>query len=344
MPVSRSRPKSQRQYVFNSAALDLVRDLPAAKPAPMPNYIEPLFATLWGHPPKGDNWVHEIKYDGYRLQLHRSDSGIHAFTRRGHDWRDRFPSIVSSFADLHTRSVILDGEVVVVTPEGDTDFSALESYVSSKRADRSKHNVVLYAFDILYLDGFDLRDVALCDRKRVLRMMLEESSDESLLKYSEELDEDGPEVYRNACKLELEGIVSKKRDGRYRSGRNENWVKMTCRHRDTFLVAGIAYKGAKFDGVYLGQEQDGKLVYAGKVEHGFSDQQVKHLEAIAKGLEVSQPPIAIDEKKPKARWLKPVLLADVEYRRKTRRGLLRHPSYKGLREDLMEKPRRRRAA
>jgi bifunctional non-homologous end joining protein LigD len=343
MPVSRSRPKSQRQYVFNSPALDLVRELPAAKPAPMPKYIEPLFATLWGHPPKGDNWVHEIKFDGYRLQLHRDDKGIKAYTRRGHDWRDRFPTIISSLADIRTQSVILDGEVVVVTPEGDTDFSALESYVSSKQKDRAKHNVVFYAFDVLYLDGFDLRDVPLCGRKRVLRTLLERL-DESLIKYSEELDEDGPEVYRSACKLELEGIVSKKRDGRYRSGRNENWVKLTCRHRDTFLIAGIAYKGTKFDGVYLGQEEKKKLLYAGKVEHGFTDQQVKYLEAMAKGLEVKKPPIEIDEKKPKARWLKAVLLADVEYRRKTRRGLLRHPSYKGLREDLMERPKRRRAA
>jgi ATP-dependent DNA ligase len=85
----RSRPKSQRQYVFNSAALDLVRKLPAAKPAPIPKYVEPLFATLWEHPPKGENWVHEIKFDGYRLQLHRDDNGIKAYTRRGHDWRDR---------------------------------------------------------------------------------------------------------------------------------------------------------------------------------------------------------------------------------------------------------------
>jgi bifunctional non-homologous end joining protein LigD len=167
---------------------------------------------------------------------------------------------------------------------------------------------------------------------------------EGAVKYGEELDANGPEVYRSACKIELEGIVSKKRDGRYRSGRNENWIKLTCRHRDTFLVAGIAYKGAKFNGVYLGQEENGKLVYAGKVEHGFSEQQVKHLGARAKDLEVNKPPIELDEKKPKARWLKPVLLADVEYRRKTRRGLLRHPSYKELRQDLMEKPRRRRAA
>jgi bifunctional non-homologous end joining protein LigD len=130
--------------------------------------------------------------------------------QRGHDWRDRFPGIVSSLADIRTQSVILDGEVVVVTPEGDTDFSALESYVSSKQKDRAKHNVVFYAFDVLYLDGFDLRDVPLCDRKRVLRALLS-GSNENLIKYSQELDDHGPDVYRSACKLELEGIVSKKR-------------------------------------------------------------------------------------------------------------------------------------
>jgi bifunctional non-homologous end joining protein LigD len=197
---------------------------------------------------------------------------------------------------------------------------------------------VFYAFDLVHLDGFDLRAAPLVDRKQVLRALLADLDPASPIKFSEHLAGSAVEVYRKACDLELEGIVSKRSDSRYRSGRNEAWIKLTCRHRETFLVAGLAYKGKRFDGVYLGQETAGKLVYAGKVEVGFTDELVEELEAAASGLEVAKPPIAIGEQKPKARWLKPVILADVEYRRKTRHGLLRH----GLRADLMQ-PKRRAA-
>ena len=133
----------------------------------------------------------------------------------------------------------------------------------------------------------------------------------------------------------MEGVVSKRKNGRYRSGRNGEWVKVTCRHSDTFHVGGLAYDNGKFDGVYLAERTGKKFVYAGKVEHGFDQQQVKHLEERAKGLARKTAPFEI-ERRPKARWIEPKLLADVEYRRKTKkRGLLRHPSYKGLREDLM---------
>ena len=142
-------------------------------------------------------------------------------------------------------------------------------------------------------------------------------------------------MFGKACALELEGIVSKRKDGRYHSGRNTDWVKVTCRHRDTFYIAGLAYSRGKFDGVYLGREQGKKLVYAGKVEHGFSPAQVRDLEARTEKLARKTAPFSI-ENRPKAHWIEPVLPADVEYRRITKkRKLLRHPSYKGLREDLM---------
>jgi len=134
--------------------------------------------------------------------------------------------------------------------------------------------------------------------------------------------------------MELEGIVSKRKDGPYRSGRNANWTKVTCRHRETFVIVGLAFRGNKFDGVYLGRREGKKLVYGGKVETGFSDEQVKRLRDRAHGLMSKKQPIEADSTFPKAQWLKPVLLGDIGYRRKTTAGLLRHPSYKGLREDL----------
>jgi bifunctional non-homologous end joining protein LigD len=124
--------RSQRQYVLNSPALRLSRELPEVRPAPFPRFIEPLFATQWEHPPAGDNLVHEIKYDGYRLQISRSDAGIHAYTRRGYDWAARFPTVTAAAAQLKTHAAMLDGEAVVVTPAGDTDFAALETPSSLK--------------------------------------------------------------------------------------------------------------------------------------------------------------------------------------------------------------------
>jgi bifunctional non-homologous end joining protein LigD len=234
-------PRSKRQYVLVSPALRTAREAPGARGAPFPGYIDPLLATPVAKPPKGDQWVHEIKFDGYRLQLHKREASVRCFTRRGYDWSERFPTLTAAVWPLKTHAAILDGEAVVVTPEGDTDFSALESYVSSKGHDRSKHNLVYYAFDLLYLDGLDLRVVTLIERKRALAELLSHLDDPaSPVKFSEDLKEDGAEVYRNACRLELEGVVSKRRDGCYRSGRNDAWTKVTCRHRETFAIAGLA--------------------------------------------------------------------------------------------------------
>jgi bifunctional non-homologous end joining protein LigD len=331
-PVARSK----RQYVqgLNIPALRLVRDLPGVKGAPMPAYIEPCLATLATRPPAAERYVHEIKFDGYRLQLHIANGQVRCFTRRGHDWADRFPTIVNAASRLNLDAAIIDGEAVVLTEKGDTDFAALESYVSSKQPERSSHNVVFYAFDLLYLRSLDLRGAPLIGRKRALRELLASEKENSPLRYSQHLEVDGEAMWRNACGMELEGIVSKRKDSSYHSGRSREWIKATCRHRDTFFVMGIAQKGKKFDGVYLAQRRNGKVVYAGKVKHGFTDEQVRYLRARAARHTTSRQPIAARRAFPKAQWLHPKLQAEVEYRRKTRSGLLRHPSYKGLREDL----------
>jgi bifunctional non-homologous end joining protein LigD len=264
--------------------------------------------------------VHEIKFDGYRLQLHISDGKISCFTRRGYDWANRFPTIVAAAARLELDAAIIDGEAVVVTPKGDTDFAALESYVSSQQTTRSKHQVVFYAFDLLYLRSLDLRGAPLIERKRALAELIPDKAKNSPLRYSEHLEADGATVWRNACTMELEGVVSKLRDSPYHSGRSRDWLKTTCRHRDTFFVVGVAHKGPKFDGIYLGERRRGTLVYAGKVEHGFTDAQARHLKALAARLTTPRQPIAADRSFPKAQWLVPKLRADVEYRRRTSSG------------------------
>jgi ATP-dependent DNA ligase len=167
---------------------------------------------------------------------------------------------------------ILDGEVVIMTPAGRSDFAALESSMSSKAP---SPQLRFYVFDILYLEVFDLRGCSLLDRKKVLKAFLEKV--DSPIHYSEHFEAEGPEVYRSACEMELEGIVSKRVDGKYQSGRTDTWIKTTCRHRDTFAVVGIAQKAGKFDGIYLGKREGRKLVYAGKLERGFTDEDKRRI-------------------------------------------------------------------
>jgi bifunctional non-homologous end joining protein LigD len=326
-------PPSRRQYVRTFPASLLAKEIPGVKPAAFPGFVEPSLATLHPKSPHGDLWVHEIKYDGYRLQAHVREGKVQLFTRRGHDWTDRFENIALAAWELKTYGAIIDGEVIVPTPEGRSDFHALERELGSGRSD----SFVYYAFDLLYLDGFDLRGASLIDRKKVLAELL--AGVRGAIQLSGHTTADGAEVFRRACELEIEGIVSKRKDQPYRSGRTDNWHKATCRHRDTFFVAGWAEKQGRFDGLYLSRNEEGELVYAGKLERGFSEDDKKYLLARLGPLRTKKQPFAAPRRFPKAQWVRPAVLVDVEFRGKTGDGLLRHPSYEGVREDLMETPR-----
>lgn len=327
--MDRPLPKSKRQYVRNLRAGKLAAKLPRARGAPFPKFIEPCLATLQDRPPSGLRWVHEIKFDGYRLQLHVKEGSVRCYTRRGYDWTRRFQSLcIAAAGSLPCYSAVLDGEVVVQTEEGLSDFGALEDELAAGRSGR----FAFFVFDLLYLDGFDLRRCALIDRKRVLEVLLKEQT--GPIRYSEHTGLDGKDMYAKACQLELDGVVSKLVEAPYESGRSVRWIKATCRKRETFIVAGIAYKGRKFDGVYLARREHGSLLYAGKVEKGFSDAQKNDLESRARKLATKTQPLTKNIKKPKATWLKPALKVDVEYRALTGDGKLRHPSFKGVRKDF----------
>jgi bifunctional non-homologous end joining protein LigD len=309
--AKRSIPKSQRQYVLNASARTLAVNSADAKARRMPGFIEPCLATLHDRIPFGGEWLHEIKFDGYRLQLHKRNLEVRFFTRRGYDWSKRFGSLRDAAWFLNCDSCILDGEVIVPTERGHSDFGALEDDLGKGTSDR----FVFYVFDVLYLDGFDLRDCRLEDRKRVLEALLETSkgSDSAVL-LSATIAGGGPSLFKQACEMQLEGIVSKRIDSRYRSGRVNNWTKVTCRKRETFVVAGIAHKAGKFDGIYLARREEDGLHYAGKVENGFNPQSTKDLEKRAAKLVTRTQPLAKKIRKPKATWLKPKLLVDVELR------------------------------
>src|SRR5712672_54496 len=237
-----------------------------AKPAtvgaktPYSGFIEPALATSVDKVPSGDRWLHEIKFDGYRVQVHLRDAAVKVFTRRCNDWTNRFRKIAADAWHINAGSAIIDGEVVVPSADGTTDFSVLQNELKG----RSK-KIVMVAFDLLYLNGYDLRKLPLSERKALLKKIITKTD----IQFSESFEVDGREIYKHACKAGLEGVVSKVRDSRYVSGRVNDWVKKTCAQRETLPIAGFALDGKKWDGLYLGRHKGRDLIYAGKVDHRF---------------------------------------------------------------------------
>jgi bifunctional non-homologous end joining protein LigD len=281
-------------------------------------------ATSVDKVPSGKRWVHEIKFDGYRVQVHLRDAAVKIFTRRGHDWTNRFRKIAADAWHVSAGSAIMDGEVVVPSADGATDFSVLQNELKG----RSKQ-IVLVAFDLLYLNGYDLRRLPLFERKVQLRKIISDTD----VQFSESFEVDGTEMYKHACKTGLEGVVSKVRDSRYNSGRTNDWVKKTCAQRETLAIAGFALDGKKFDGLYLARHKGDELVYAGKVDHGFDAASAKELQARLKPLTRKTQPYT-KRIAHRGIWVEPSLLAEIEYRAKSAEGKVRHPVFKGLREDL----------
>ncbi|MGN6590470.1 MAG: non-homologous end-joining DNA ligase [Sphingomicrobium sp.] len=304
----------------------LNRATPGSRRVKYPGFIEPSLATLVDRPPRTRGWVHEIKFDGYRTQLHLHDAKPKAFTRRGNDWSKRFGNLLSELVMLPTRECIIDGEAVVQDENGLTDFGALQDDLAKGGSDR----IVYFAFDLLYLDGYDLRGTPLLERKRLLAELIGDRHRRLHLSRHEEGSASA--MFKRACQMGIEGIVSKRADAVYTSGRSNVWSKITCRKRETFVVAGLAYSKRKFEGIYLARRDD--MSYAGKVEHGFTLQTQRDLERRAHGLATRTTPLSTKVSKPKAHWLKPGILVEVEYRALTGEGKLRHPSFKGVREDL----------
>jgi bifunctional non-homologous end joining protein LigD len=194
-------------------------------------FIEPELATSIDKVPNGERWIHEIKFDGYRVQVHLRDAAVKVFTRRGNDWTNRFRKIAADAWHIGAGSAIIDGEVVVPAANGTTDFSVLQNELKGRST-----KIVLVAFDLLYLNGYDLRKLPLFERKTLLKKILAETD----VQFSESFEVDGREMYKHVCSVGLEGVVSKVRDSRYTSGRGNDWVKKTCAQRETLTIAGFA--------------------------------------------------------------------------------------------------------
>ncbi|MDB5515205.1 MAG: hypothetical protein JWQ17_1963 [Tardiphaga sp.] len=292
--------------------------------APYPGFVEPALASAIGKVPSGERWIHEIKFDGYRVQLHIVNEATKVLTRRGHDWTRRFKKIAADAFLINCSSAIIDGEVVAPAADGTKDFSVLQNELKG-----TSNKIVMVAFDLLYLDGYDLRKLPLLERKAQLKRLIGKTA----IQFSDSFDVDGPAMFKHACGIGLEGVVSKVRDSTYHSGRGNDWVKQSCAQRETLPIAGFALKEKKFDGIYLGRRRGADLIYAGKVDHGFDN-------ASARELQQRQTPL-IRKTQPYAKkfahraiWVQPSLLAEIEYRAKSAEGKLRHPFFKGIREDL----------
>ena len=292
--------------------------------AAWPGFIAPALASPTEKVPDGARWIHEIKFDGYRVQLHIHDGQVKVFTRRGHDWTKRFRKIAADASEIAAGSAILDGEVVVPSANGVSDFSVLQNELKGRST-----KIVLVAFDLLYLNGHDLRKLSLLARKAELKQIIAGRA----VQFSDSFEIDGQEMYQHACRLGLEGVVSKVRDSAYLSGRGNNWVKKTCQQRETLTIAGFALEGEKWDGIYLARRKGKDLIYAGKVDHGFDRESAadlrKRLTPLIRKTQPYTKRIAH-----RGIWVEPQLLAEIEYRAKSAEGKVRHPFFRGVREDI----------
>ncbi len=310
--------------------------LPGARAARMPAQLTPQMATAVARPPSGADWIHEIKYDGYRVLARIENGQTQLLTRGNQNWTHRFGALAKTLAGLPVATALLDGEIVVAAANGTTSFGALQAALAEAR----HADFVYCAFDLPYLDGWDLHAVPLDRRKAVLRSLLDSHSQSDAIRFSDHIDAEGEEVLRHACRLALEGIVSKRRDAPYRPGRGRAWLKCKCLERQEFAIGGFTEPagGSRGIGALLVGHHDGdELIYAGKVGTGFSDRSGMALRRRLEGLLRDRSPFKSvpPDARRGARWVKPALIGEVQFQNWTEDGRLRHPSFLGLREDRM---------
>ena len=303
----------------------------------MERYPHVQLATLVDAVPEGDNWVHETKFDGYRLLGFRAGQTVRLITRNGKDWTGSFPSLARALSVLDCDNAVLDMEAVVLDSHGKTDFQSLQNALGE---DGDRRPIIAYVFDLLYLDGEDLTKRPLLGRKEKLKALLGTSK---TLRYSDHIMGQGEQMFGEACKAGLEGIISKLTDAQYVPGRGRSWLKIKCSLRQEFIIVGFSdpRKGERALGaLYLGYQQNGVLQYAGKVGTGFTMKSARELTDRLTRISSAQPVLSRTEtvglgagEWGAVHWVNPILLCEVSFTEWTADGRIRHPSFQGLRED-----------
>jgi DNA ligase D-like protein (predicted ligase) len=306
-----------------------------------PSFVVPQLALAVKSPPRSNSWVHELKLDGYRIHAHLRSKEARLLTRTGLDWTERYAATAEALRKLPAESAYLDGELCALDPDGLTSFAEMQAATDG----HSAAGLIYFAFDLIYLDGKDLRAEPLVARKARLEALLDGA--DPAIRYNEHLMGDGEEILRAACKLNVEGIVSKRSDSAYVPGNRGLWIKCKCLNREEFVVVGWTdpkgtrpYLGSLLLGFYT---RDGRLLYAGRAGTGMTERALASLHARLQPLAVKRMPLAVPPPKEnrfgaplelkRVHWVRPELVAEVTYLTWTREGLLRAVVYQGLRED-----------
>lgn len=310
--------------------------MPRSRPAPLPATYDPQLAVLAKMAPDGDEWLHEVKFDGYRIGCRVDGNDVQLVSRRGKEWTPQFPELAAAARRLPVRQALLDGEAAVLRADGRTSFQALQNAFGGG----SRAGLVYVAFDLLHLDGQDLTALPLEDRKARLRALLDKAPADPRLRFSDHVVGHGPSFCAEACRRGLEGIVSKPRAQPYQTGRRAGWLKIKCVKRQEFVIGGFtdpegsrAGIGALLVGLHDGA---GRLAFAGKVGTGFTQKSARALRQRLEALDQKDCPFA--ERPPgwlggNAHWVRPELVAEVSFAELTDDGKVRHGSFQGLRED-----------